>query len=44
MTQILLRAENQCKKARGHAWSPLLAIAGRAVITAKWHFSDVINH
>ena len=44
ITRILLRAEKNCKKARGHAWSPLLAIAGCAVIAAKWHFSDVINH
>ena len=44
ITRILLRAEKNCKKARGHAWSPLLAIAGRAVIAAKWHFSDVISH
>ena len=38
-----LRKAN-CKKARGHAWLLLLAIAGHAVIAAKWHFSDVINH
>ena len=44
ITQILLHAEKHCKKAHGHAWSPLLAIAGCTVITAKWHFSDVINH
>ena len=43
ITRILLRAERHCKKARGHAWSLLLAIAGRTGIAAKWHFSDVIN-
>ena len=44
ITCILLHAEKHCKKARGHAWSPLLAITGHAIIAAKWHFLDVINH
>ena len=44
ITQILLQAEKDCKTARGHAWSPLLAIAGCVVIAAKWHFLDVLNH
>jgi hypothetical protein len=44
ITRILLKAERECKKARGHAWSPLLANAGRTVIAAKWHLSDVLNH
>ena len=44
ITWILLCAEKHCKKARGHAWSLLLTIAGRVIIAAKWHFSDVINH
>ena len=43
ITHILLWAEKHCRKARGHAWLPLLAIAGCTVITAKWHFSDVCN-
>ena len=32
-----------CKKAKGYAWSPLLANAGRTIIAAKWHLSAVIN-
>ena len=44
ITKILLNAETECKKARGHAWSPLLATAGRTVIAAKWHLSDVLNN
>jgi hypothetical protein len=43
ITKILLSAEKNCKKAKGHAWSPLLANAGRTVIAAKWHLSNVIN-
>ena len=43
ITQIMLRAEVECKKARGYAWSPLLANAGRTVIAAKWHLSAVLN-
>jgi hypothetical protein len=44
ITNILLAAERQCKTAGGHAWSPLLANAGRTVIAAKWHLSDLLNH
>ena len=44
ITWILLKAKKECKKASGHAWSPLLAIAGCTVIVAKWHLSDVLNH
>jgi hypothetical protein len=44
ITKILLAAETECKKARGHTWSPLLANAGRTVIAAKWHLSDVLNN
>jgi hypothetical protein len=44
ITRIMLRAETDCKKPHGHAWSPLvLANAGRTVIAAKWHLSDVLN-
>jgi hypothetical protein len=43
ITNILLSAEIKCKKAKGHAWSPLLANAGRTVIAAKWHLSDLLN-
>jgi hypothetical protein len=43
ITKILLDAEGKCKTAKGHAWSPLLANAGRAVIAAKWHLSDILN-
>jgi translation initiation factor 2B subunit (eIF-2B alpha/beta/delta family) len=43
ITKILLAAESQCKKAKGHAWSPLLANAGRTVIAAKWHLSNLCN-
>jgi hypothetical protein len=43
ITKILLSAENDCKRAKGHAWSPLLANAGRTVIAAKWHLSNVIH-
>ena len=43
-TQILLlRAEIECKKAKGFAWSPLLANAEHTVIAAKWHLSAVLN-
>jgi hypothetical protein len=38
-----LDAEKKCKKAKGHAWSPLLANAGRTVIATKWHLSDLMN-
>jgi hypothetical protein len=43
ITRILLHAETDCKKAKGHAWSPLLANAGQTVIAAKWHLSNVLN-
>jgi hypothetical protein len=43
ITKILLEAERNCKQAKGHAWSPLLANAGRTVIATKWHLSDLIN-
>ena len=43
ITEIMLWAERKCKNAKGHAWSPLLANAGRTVIAAKWHLSDVRN-
>jgi hypothetical protein len=33
----------KCKRAKGHAWSPLLANAGRTVIAAKWNLSNLIN-
>ena len=33
----------ECKKARGYAWSPLLANAGHTIIAAKWHLSAVLN-
>jgi hypothetical protein len=43
ITKILINAETHCKHAKGHAWSPILANAGRAVIAAKWHLSDLLN-
>jgi hypothetical protein len=43
ITKILIHAEAHCKHAKGHAWLPLLANAGRAVIAAKWHLSDLLN-
>jgi hypothetical protein len=43
ITSILLAAERDCKKAKGYDWSPLLANAGRTVIAAKWHLSDLLN-
>jgi hypothetical protein len=43
ITDILLAAKRDCKKAKGHDWSPLLANAGRTVITGKWHLSALIN-
>ena len=43
ITKIMLRAEVECKKAKGYAWSPLLANAGHTVIAAKWHLSAVLN-
>jgi hypothetical protein len=42
ITKIMLRAERDCKRAKGHAWSSLLAQAGKMVIAAKWHLSDVL--
>ena len=33
----------ECKKARGHAWLPLLANAGHTFIATKWHLSAVLN-
>jgi hypothetical protein len=44
ITAILLDAERKCKTAKGHAWSPLLANAGRTVIAAKWHLSDLLTN
>jgi hypothetical protein len=38
-----LTAESKCKRAHGHDWSPLLANAGRTVIAAKWHLSDIMQ-
>jgi hypothetical protein len=43
ITKILLAAERDCKRAKGHDWSPLLASAGRTVIAAKWHLSALLN-
>ena len=43
ITQIMLCAEAECKKAKGYAWSPLLANAGHTVIATKWHLSAVLN-
>ena len=43
ITKILLCMEIECKKAKGYAWSPLLANAGQTVIAAKWHLSAVLN-
>ena len=43
ITKILIHAEMECKKAKGYAWSPLLANAGCTVIAAKWHLSAVLN-
>jgi hypothetical protein len=43
ITRILLTAESKCKQAHGHDWSPLLANAGRTVIAAKWHLSDIMQ-
>jgi hypothetical protein len=37
ITAALLKAERECKRAKGHAWSPLLAKAGHTVIATKWH-------
>jgi peroxiredoxin len=44
ITAILLDSERKCKTAKGHAWSPLLANAGRTVIAAKWHLSDLLTN
>jgi hypothetical protein len=41
ITKIMLRAERDFKRAKGHAWSPILPHAGKTVIAAKWHLSDV---
>jgi hypothetical protein len=43
ITRIMLWAENQCKRAKGHDWSPLLATAGRTVIAAKWNLSNIMT-
>jgi hypothetical protein len=43
ITAIMLRAERECKKAKGYAWSPLLVHAGKTVLAARWHLSDVLN-
>jgi hypothetical protein len=43
LTEILLWAESKCKRAHGHAWSPLLANAGRTVIAAKWNLSNIMH-
>jgi hypothetical protein len=44
ITQILLLAEQRCKRAHGHDWSPLLATpAGRTVIAAKWQLSNIMH-
>ena len=43
ITKILICAKIECKKAKGYAWSPLLANAGHTVITTKWHLSAVLN-
>lgn len=43
ITKILLWAEAKCKRAKGHDWSPLLANAGRTVIAAKWHLSNIMT-
>jgi hypothetical protein len=43
LTDILLWAESKCKHAHGHAWSPLLANAGRTVIAAKWNLSNIMH-
>lgn len=43
ITEIILAAKRNCKKAKGHTWPPLLANAGHAVIAAKWHLSDLYN-
>ena len=43
ITRILLQAEAKCKRAKGYAWSPLLANAGHTIITAKWHLLAILN-
>jgi hypothetical protein len=43
ITTIMLRAERDCKKAKGYAWSPLLVHAGKTVLAARWHLSDILN-
>jgi hypothetical protein len=43
ITAIMLRAEKECKKAKGFAWSPLLVHAGKTVLAARWHMSDILN-
>jgi hypothetical protein len=42
ITRIMLWAETQCKRAKGHDWSPLLANAGQMVIAAKWNLSNIM--
>jgi hypothetical protein len=42
ITRIMLWVENQCKRAKGHDWSPLLATAGCTVIAAKWNLSNIM--
>ena len=43
ITKILTCTESECTKAKGYAWSPLLANASHTVITTKWHLSAVLN-
>jgi hypothetical protein len=43
ISAIMLRAEAECKKAKGYAWSPLLVHAGKTILAARWHLSDVLN-
>ena len=43
ITWVLLSTEAKCKKARGHAWSPILATAGKAIIAAEWPLSYILN-
>jgi hypothetical protein len=44
ITEIMLWAETKCKRPKGqYEWSPLLANAGRMVIAAKWHLSNIMT-
>jgi hypothetical protein len=44
ITEIMLWAENKCKRPKGQfEWSPLLASAGRTVIAAKWNLSNLMT-